>query len=123
MEVKWRSQHLQMRRRLESLRLHSGLTFRSEEVPTLLSDFLNDVHQHFSTERLALSTACESDEEKAAYEAHYQSVLEEISEIQYSLITHQDMTVASVLPQMERWVSIHENLHSHQRLLRSRSCS
>jgi len=117
MDSKWESQHSQMRKLLESLRQHERVTFRSEAVPILLSDFLSGVYQHFVAERLALSTVFESDEERAAYDDHYQTVLEEISEIQCGLIKHQDMTVASVLPRMERWISAHESLHSHQRLL------
>jgi len=105
-----------MRELLKRLSSYKELTFRSETIPTLLSDFLLHVHQHFTSERAALSSMFESDEDKAAYSAHYFSVLEEISDIQFDLICNQDMMVAVVLPRMAEWIDCHENLHSHMRL-------
>lgn len=116
MEFKLENQHASMREMLERLRLYENLTFRSEKVPTLLSDFLLCVYQHFKSERTALASVLESKEEKAAYDEHYLSVLEDISEIQFGLILNQDMSVATVLPKMASWVASHENLHSHLRL-------
>lgn len=117
MEANLVRQHAAMHEMLELLTSYKELTFRSELVPTLLSDFLLQVYQHFKSERAALSSVFESDDEKAAYDAHYLSVLEEISDIQFALIRNQDMQVAAVLPRMTEWVERHENLHSHLRLL------
>ena len=82
----------------------------------LLSDFLLQVLQHFKTEKVALSSVYESESDKAGYEAHYISVLEEIADIQFDLINNQGMLVSSVLPKMADWVDTHEKLHSHTRL-------
>lgn len=116
MEENLSRQHAAMHEMLERLNSYKELTFRSEVVPALLSDFLLKVYQHFKSERAALSSVLESDEEKAAYDAHYLSVLEEISDIQVALLRNQDMQVAAVLPQMADWIERHENLHSHLRL-------
>ena len=107
------SQHAEMRQMLEQLRQYENLTFRSEKVPLLLSEFLFCVYQHFKSERTDLASAFESEEDKAAYDAHYLSVLESISEILFALILNQDTKFATVLPQMENWVVSHEALHSH----------
>lgn len=109
-------QHADMRTSLEQLRSLQDLTFRSEEVPSLLVQFLGQVYQHFKSEKQALASAAVSAADKAAYDAHYLAVLEEISEIQFKLIEFQDMPVALVLPRMEAWVADHEGLHSHLQL-------
>lgn len=106
-------QHADMRGLLEKLRTYTHLTFRSEEVPNLLSEFLKQVYQHFKSEREALLTVLENDHDRLAYNAHYLAVLEEIAEIQFCLILDQDMPVAQVLPRMEDWIASHEKLHSH----------
>ena len=116
MEANLVHQHAAMHEMLELLTSYKELTFRSEMVPTLLSDFLLQVYQHFKSERAALSSVLESDDEKATYDAHYLSVLEEISDIQFALIRNQDMQVAAVLSRMTEWVERHENLHSHLHL-------
>jgi len=116
MEQKLEYEHARMRKLLDELRTLRGLTFRSEEVPTLLAEYLRQVYQHFKSEKRALSAIIESEKDQAAYDAHYVAVLEEISEIQFDLISYQDMPVASVLPKMEAWIADHERLHSHLRL-------
>ncbi|MEY2633066.1 MAG: hypothetical protein RIR00_1720 [Pseudomonadota bacterium] len=116
MEENLARQHAAMREMLDRLNSFKELTFRSEIIPTLLSDFLFQVCQHFKSERAALSSVFESDEEKTTYDAHYLYVLEEISDIQFGLLFNQDMRVAAVLPRMAEWVDRHENLHSHLRL-------
>lgn len=113
MEAGLKKQHADMRALLETLRASTHQTFRSEEVPILLSEFLRQVYQHFKTEREALATVLEGEDDRLAYDAHYLAVLEEIAEIQFSLIRNQDLPVARVLPRMEDWVDAHEKLHSH----------
>ena len=50
MEAKLEQQHAEMREMLKQLRSYGELTFRSEKVPVLLSDFLLRVYQHFKSE-------------------------------------------------------------------------
>lgn len=116
MEQNLEHEHAQMRKLLDELRTIKDLTFRSEQVPALLAEYLRQVYQHFKSEKRALSAIFESEEDKAAYEAHYVVILEEISEIQFDLISFQDMPVAAVLPKMEAWIADHESLHSHLQL-------
>lgn len=109
-------QHAEMREMLETLGSYKNLTFRAEKVPSLLSEFLLRVYQHFKSERQALSSIIESAVDKAEYDRHYISVLEDISEIQFNLMWNQDLSVSDVLPRMTGRVTRHEGLHSHLRL-------
>ena len=113
MEAILEKQHADMRGLLEKLGTYTQQTFRSEEVPSLLSEFLRQVYLHFASERAALSAVLENEDDRLAYDAHYVAVLEEIAEIQFALILDQDMPVARVLPRMADWIAAHEKLHSH----------